>query len=104
MALLLGSAFVFGSLVEKIKGPRVVGEILGGMLIGGSGLFLLFPNFMGLIFNAYPEEGKILNVFYQMGLIFLMFLSGFSTKIEVDCKNLKIISLVFLGRDMLGIL
>ena len=49
LALLLGSAFVFGSLVEKIKGPRVVGEILGGMLIGGSGLFLLFPNFMGLI-------------------------------------------------------
>ena len=96
LALLLGSAFVFGSLVEKIKGPRVVGEILGGMLIGGSGLFLLFPNFMGLIFNAYPEEGKILNVFYQMGLIFLMFLSGFSTKIEVDRKNLKIISLVFL--------
>jgi Kef-type K+ transport system membrane component KefB len=104
LALLLGSAFVFGSLVEKIKGPRVVGEILGGMLIGGSGLFLLFPNFMGLIFNAYPEEGKILNVFYQMGLIFLMFLSGFSTKIEVDCKNLKIISLVFLGATLLPML
>ena len=89
LALLLGSAFLFGTLIEKIKGPRVVGEILGGMLIGGSGLFLIFPDFMNSIFSAYPEEGKVLNVFYQMGLIFLMFLSGFSTKIEVDRKKLE---------------
>ena len=59
LALLLASAFIFGTLIEKIKGPRVVGEILGGMLIGGSGLFLLAPEFMNSIFNAYPEEGKV---------------------------------------------
>ena len=104
LALLLGSAFLFGTLIEKIKGPRVVGEILGGMLIGGSGLFLLAPDFMGSVFNSYPEEGKVLNVFYQLGLIFLMFLSGFSTKIEVDRKNSKIITLVFLGATVLPML
>ncbi|MCR5804513.1 MAG: cation:proton antiporter [Clostridia bacterium] len=104
LALLLGSAFLFGTLIEKIKGPRVVGEILGGMLIGGSGLFLIFPDFMNSIFSAYPEEGKVLNVFYQMGLIFLMFLSGFSTKIEVDRKNSKIITLVFFGATVLPML
>lgn len=104
LALLLGSAFLFGTLIERIKGPRVVGEILGGMLIGGSGLFLIFPDFMNSIFSAYPEEGKVLNVFYQMGLIFLMFLSGFSTKIEVDRKNSKIITLVFFGATVLPML
>ena len=104
LALLLLSAFLFGTLVEKIKGPRVVGEILGGMLIGGSGLFLLAPDLMNSIFNAYPEEGKVLNVFYQLGLIFLMFLSGFSTKIEVERKNLKVISLVFVGATLLPML
>ena len=30
LALLLLFAFIFGTLMEKIKGPRVVGEILGG--------------------------------------------------------------------------
>ena len=104
LALLLGSAFLFGTLIEKIKGPRVVGEILGGMLIGGSGLFLIFPDLMNSIFSAYPEEGKVLNVFYQMGLIFLMFLSGFSTRIEVDRKNSKIITLVFFGATVLPML
>ena len=101
LALLLGSAFLFGTLIEKIKGPRVVGEILGGMLLGGSGLFLLAPNLLNSVFNAYPEEGKVLNVFYQLGLIFLMFLSGFSTKIEVSRRNSKIITLVFLGATVL---
>ena len=33
LALLLIMAFVFGTLMELIKGPRVVGEILGGMII-----------------------------------------------------------------------
>ena len=101
LSLLLGSAFLFGTLVEKIKGPRVVGEILGGMLLGGSGLFLLAPDLLNSSFNAYPEEGKVLNVFYQLGLIFLMFLSGFSTKIEVSRRNSKIITLVFLGATVL---
>ena len=45
LALLLIFAHVFGNLAEKIKGPRVVDEILGGMILGGSCLFLLFPNF-----------------------------------------------------------
>ena len=40
LALLLLFAFCFGTLMEKIKGPRVVGEILGGMILGGSCLFL----------------------------------------------------------------
>ena len=101
LALLLGSAFLFGTLIEKIKGPRVVGEILGGMLLGGSGLFLLAPHLLNSVFNAYPEEGKVLNVFYQLGLIFLMFLSGFSTKIEVSRRNSKIMTLVFLGATVL---
>ena len=75
LALLLLFAFCFGTLMEKIKGPRVVGEILGGMILGGSCLFILFPSFAEQVFFAYPEEGKVLNIFYQLGLIFLMFLS-----------------------------
>ena len=69
LAILLLSAFVFGNLLEKIKGPRVVGEILGGMIVGGSCLFLIFPEFMKSIFFAYSEEGKVLNIFYQLVLL-----------------------------------
>ena len=101
IALLLLFAFTFGTLLEKIKGPRVVGEILGGMILGGSCLFLLLPSLSQQIFFAYPEEGKVLNIFYQLGLIFLMFLSGYNTDIKVDKSNAKTISLVFIGATVL---
>lgn len=100
IALLLLFAFTFGTLLEKIKGPRVVGEILGGMILGGSCLFLLLPSLSQQIFFAYPEEGKVLNIF-QLGLIFLMFLSGYNTDIKVDKTNAKTISLVFIGATFL---
>ena len=101
LALLLLFAFCFGTLMEKIKGPRVVGEILGGMILGGSCLFLLLPALSEQVFFAYPEEGKVLNIFYQLGLIFLMFLSGYNTDIKVDKTNAKTISLVFIGATIL---
>ena len=101
LALLLLAAFVCGTLVEKIKGPRVVGEIIGGMLLGGSCLFILAPELSEQIFFAYPEEGKVLNIFYQLGLVFLMFLSGYNTDIKVDKSNVKTIGLVFTGATIL---
>jgi len=104
LGLLLLCAFVFGTLLEKIKGPRVVGEIVGGMILGGSCLYYFFPDTMSRLFMAYPEEGKVLNLFYQLGLIFLMFLSGYNTEIKVDRKNIRTISLVFFGATVIPML
>ncbi|MBP3799117.1 MAG: cation:proton antiporter [Ruminococcus sp.] len=104
LALLLLFSYVFGTLLEKIKGPRVVGEILGGMILGGSCLFILMPEQMKKIFFAYPEEGQVLNIFYQLGLIFLMFLSGYNTDIKIEKKNTKTIGLVFIGATVIPML
>ena len=80
IAFLLSGAYVFGNLFERIKAPRVVGEIVGGMFWGGSCLYFFAPDVIGNVFMAYEQEGKVLNIFYQLGLIFLMFLSGYNTK------------------------
>ena len=104
LSLLLLFAYIFGTLFEKIKGPRVVGEIIGGMILGGSCLFILFPEFMKNIFFAYPEEGQVLNIFYQLGLIFLMFLSGYNTELKINKENSKIITLVFIGATIFPML
>ncbi len=104
ISLLLLFSYVFGTLFEKIKGPRVVGEIIGGMILGGSCAFILFPSLMSKIFFAYPEEGQVLNIFYQLGLIFLMFLSGYNTELKINKENSKIISLVFIGATIFPML
>ena len=66
LALLLLFAFCFGTLMEKIKGPRVVGEILGGMILGGSCLFILFPSFAEQVFFASLQSEAVLNVFESL--------------------------------------
>ena len=104
LALLLGSAFLVGSLMERVKAPRVVGEILGGLILGGTLLYHFFPGLMGGVFMAYPEEGKVLNIFYQLGLIFLMFLSGYNTRLELDRSNGRVIFFVFFGATVLPML
>lgn len=52
--LLLLSAYLFGTLFEKIRGPRVVGEIIGGMLFGGS-----FYTFSFLILSTQSLMGTM---------------------------------------------
>lgn len=101
LALLLASAYLFGTAFEKMKAPRVVGEIIGGIVLGGSCLHFLLPELMEAVFLAYGQEGKVLNIFYQLGLIFLMFLSGYNTKLEIDKENGKTISCVFVGATVI---
>lgn len=99
--LLVLFSFVFGKLFELIKAPKVVGEIVGGMIIGGSCIGLLFPELFSSIFKAYSEEEKVLNIFYQLGLIFLMFSSGYSTSISLNKENAKEYGLLFFGATVI---
>jgi len=104
LALLLLSAFVFGKLFELIKAPKVVGEILGGMLFGASGLHVLFPGLTQAVFLAFEGEGKVLNIFYQLGLVFLMFSSGFNTNIAFRKGDNLNIGLLLGGATILPML
>ncbi|MCH5256093.1 MAG: cation:proton antiporter [Lachnospiraceae bacterium] len=101
LACLLAGAFIVGKLFEKIQAPKVVGEIIGGMLFGGTFLGALVPDLMGNIFNSFSEEGKVLNIFYQLGLSFLMFSSGYNTKIDLQKKNSRIFFSLFIGSTII---
>lgn len=103
LGILLFSSFIFGKLFVFLKAPKVIGEIMGGFVLGASGLYLLFPEVISEIFLNFKEQGKILNIFYQLGLIFLMFIAGFNTQISFEKQNLKIISALFIGATFIPI-
>ena len=102
--LLLLCSFIGGKLFERIKAPKVVGEIVGGMILGVSCLAFIFPNFFDSVFAAYEGEGKVLNIFYQLGLVFLMFASGFNANISIGKGNAKNYGLLFFGATVIPML
>lgn len=101
LACLLAGAFVVGRLFEKLQAPKVVGEIIGGMLFGGTFLGAAAPGLAEAIFNSYEEEGKVLNIFYQLGLSFLMFSSGYNTKMDLRKENARIFLSLFVGSTII---
>lgn len=102
--LLLICSFICGGLFEKIKAPKVVGEIVGGMVLGCSCFALFFPELYSQIFTSYAEQEKVLNIFYQLGLVFLMFSSGYNTSINITKKNIKKYGLLFVGATIFPML
>jgi Kef-type K+ transport system membrane component KefB len=74
LLLLVGLAQLLGYAFTRIRQPKVVGEILAGVLIGPSvlGRFHFGSSLMGAIKHQDPA----LSLVYWLGLLLLMFLSG----------------------------
>ncbi len=58
----------------KLRQPKVVGEILAGVVLGRA-LFGRLP-VVGHLVETARHTGNILTVVYSLGLLLLMFLSG----------------------------
>ena len=78
LLLLVGLAQLLGSLFVKLRQPRVVGEILAGIVLGPA-LIGRLPLTSGLM-TATAHQANILNFVYWLGLLLLMFLSGAETR------------------------
>jgi Kef-type K+ transport system membrane component KefB len=81
-AVILG-AQVVGWAVSKIGQPRVVGEIIAGLVLGPSVLGLFWEGGFEYLFP--PDVVAALRVLAQLGLVIFMFLIG----LELDLKALR---------------
>ena len=66
---IFAAAKVFGELAERIGQPAVLGEMIGGIVIGVSGLHLV------------DAHSPIINVLSELGVLLLLFLIGLETDI-----------------------
>ncbi|WP_428229098.1 cation:proton antiporter [Flavobacterium sp.] len=73
-------ARVVGSLMVYIKQPRVVGEMIAGILLGPTFLSTIFPDFTNYLFDDTKSTIYILG---NIGLSIYMFLVG----IEIDFRK-----------------
>jgi Kef-type K+ transport system membrane component KefB len=78
LLVLVGLAQLLGTLFVKLRQPKVIGEILAGVVLGPSLLGRL-PVCAKLI-TAASHQGNILDFVYWLGLLLLMFLAGAETQ------------------------
>ncbi|NJN43816.1 MAG: hypothetical protein HC806_03130 [Anaerolineae bacterium] len=96
VALIIFLARILGNLLVKIGQPRVVGEILAGILLGPT---LLGNNLSEVITPL--QVRPIINVFAIIGLIFFMFIAGLEIDVEKVISKVK--QAIFLSLLSVGI-
>ena len=69
---------MLGKVFQKLYLPSVFGEIVAGLLLGPSIFGHYFSKNYEWVFIDFDPEGKLLSLFYYLGLIFLMLTAGFS--------------------------
>ena len=91
MLMLLLGANVLGQLFSKLRQPKIIGELLAGILLGPTLLGKVAPGFAADLFGAdkTDPEALVLGFFYNLGLLMLMFGSGCAVKRFLGKENRK---------------
>jgi Kef-type K+ transport system membrane component KefB len=77
IALVLGTAFLFNELFKKLNLPPVVGQILGGLILG-------IPLLRAVIFQSAAAT-EVVDLLAVLGILFLLLLVG----LEIDIEKIR---------------
>jgi Kef-type K+ transport system membrane component KefB len=80
-AHLLVAAHTGGYLFQRLRQPRVIGEICGGLVLGPTLLGALSPDWFATVFAHHPTQ-IVLGALNKIGLMLLMFCSGLEIRSE----------------------
>jgi len=84
LVLILGLAHLLGHIFSRLRQPRVIGEILAGLVVGPTVFGSCLPSLYGRLFQPGTPTGakfeSVIFFLYNVGLLMHMFLSG--TKIR----------------------
>jgi Kef-type K+ transport system membrane component KefB len=98
LAALLTAAHGMGHLFARFRQPRVIGEIVGGLVLGPSGLSALAPEWKHTLLPDGGASQAVLGGISQLGLLLLLFCSGMEIRSTFQGGERKVsLSITFFG-------
>lgn len=82
---MLAVAMVLGQVMRRLRQPAVLGEMLGGILLGPTILGMLAPGAFAWLFDSSPTVDAVRDASIKLGMLFFLFIAGF----EVDLSDLR---------------
>jgi K+:H+ antiporter len=72
-----------GELMERIGQPGIMGQLIGGMLLGPSVLGAISPDLQQALFPNDPDQKAMLDAVSELGILLLLLLTGMETDLSV---------------------
>ena len=85
ITVMLVFAHIFGGLVKRLHQPPVLGEILGGIILGSTIMGAIAPATQSELFPASGESSWMLHLIAYLGLAAFVFIAG----LEVDLTCIR---------------
>jgi Kef-type K+ transport system membrane component KefB len=104
LAVLLAAAHAVGYLFARLRQPRVIGEILAGLLLGPTVLGAVSSEAESWIFPTTGPTAAVLGAIYQLGLLLLMFSAGTEIRTTFDRGERRTVAVVTLSGTVIPLL
>jgi Kef-type K+ transport system membrane component KefB/nucleotide-binding universal stress UspA family protein len=83
LALLLLVGRLMGEAAQRVGQPSVMGQLIGGLLLGPSFFGLIWPSAQHAIFPADPVQKSMLDAVSELGVLMLLLLTGMETDLQM---------------------
>jgi len=97
-SILLFVAIVFGRLAQKLGMPKIIGELLGGIVFGPTVLGTFFPETQSWLFSYSDSILVSRDVLIKFGAILLLFIIG----LEVNLSKIKELKKTIVWTSLFG--
>jgi Kef-type K+ transport system membrane component KefB len=91
---LLVSSHAGGAVFQRFRQPRVIGEIIGGLVLGPTVLGQIWPDAIAWLFTDDLTARAVIGFVQQMGLFLLMFCAGVDARRRMRGTERRVIGAV----------
>jgi Kef-type K+ transport system membrane component KefB len=85
IATMLAFGLAFGQVMRRFRQPAVLGEMIGGIILGPTIFGLALPGLYLWLFQSSPNAAVVRDATIKLGMLFFLFVAG----LEIDFSQMR---------------